>query len=89
MILNIQAALEEVLNKSESQIQIETAHKWAARAIACYRLYGRTKHLHWLTRAEEYRHEAIEHAAVAEDSCITLKKLDRQMKDEAVEVGIF
>lgn len=89
MILNIQAALEEVTAKSESQIQIETAYKWAARAIACYRLYGRTGLLHWLTRAEEYKHEAIEHAAVAEDSCVTLKQLDKKMKDAALEVGIF
>jgi len=89
VMLDVQAALDEIVNKSESQIQIETAHKWAARAIACYMLYGKTQHIGWLTRAEEYRHEAIEHAAVAEDGCYTLKKLDRQMKEEAFRVGIF
>lgn len=87
MTLNIKDALQEVLSKSEGQIQRETANKWASRAIACYKLYARTGDLCWLVRAEEYKHEAVEHAAVADDSLKTLKNLQSILKDAAESVG--
>ena len=48
-------------------MEIETACKWAERSLACFEEYLRTKNTAWLRRAESYRHEALEHAALAED----------------------
>ena len=56
----IQDALDELSRKSLHQVQIETAVKWAGRACAAAML-GRPND------AEEYAHEAIEHAALAGD----------------------
>lgn len=61
----IGSALREVTSKSEAAIERETAMKWAARALACQKRYDETGALRWLLRAESYRHEAIEHAALA------------------------
>ena len=88
MKLDIQGALEEMLSKGEGQIQRETAHKWAARAVACYRIYAKTRQVYWALRAEEYRHEAIEHAAVAEDDCRTLLSLQETMDSERASSGL-
>jgi hypothetical protein len=63
--LNIQAAYAELQGKTRTQIQIDTAKTWAARAIASYMLYMKYGHLGRLLDAEEYRHEALEHAAEA------------------------
>jgi len=61
--LNIQAAYIELLSKPRKQIQIDTSKVWAARAIASYMLYSKYRLIGWLLDAEEYRHEALEHAA--------------------------
>src|SRR2546425_2306592 len=53
---NISEAAKELKAKSYEQIEQETAIKWAARAIAASNL-GKLK------EAENYRHEAVEHAA--------------------------
>lgn len=63
--LRYAAALREVSSKSEAAIEHETALKWAARALACRRRYAETGAVKWLLRAESYRHEAIEHGALA------------------------
>jgi len=88
MILDTKGAIQEILSKSEGQIQRETAYKWASRAMACYWLYGRSGDMSWALRAEEYRHEAIEHAAVAEDDCRTLRALEHAMEREARAAGV-
>lgn len=63
------AAALEVAQKSDRQIERETALKWADRAVACYhRCAAATtarERERWLLRAESYRHEALEHAALA------------------------
>jgi len=87
-MFDVRGALEEVLTKSEGLIQRETAYKWASRAIACYTLYAENQELHWALRAEEYRHEAIEHAAVAEDDCATLSFIEQKMKAAALRAGV-
>lgn len=53
-------AFSELRSKTLKQIQVETAYKWAGRACAAA-LMG----LH--DDAEEYAHEAIEHAALSGD----------------------
>jgi len=63
-------AREEVLAKSHARIEEDTAWKWAARAIACHALWKETREDHWIEEAEDYRHEAIEHAAFANDGVL-------------------
>lgn len=52
-------ALAELQQKSLLQIQRETAHTWAYRAWAAQRLG-------FMHDEVEYRHEALEHAALTE-----------------------
>jgi hypothetical protein len=54
------AALEELRHKTLVQIQVETAYTWAYRSWAARQ--------HALDAdAQEYAHEALEHAALSED----------------------
>jgi hypothetical protein len=57
----VERAYAELNVKTLQQIQGETAHTWAARFFAARQL-GRPA-----AECEEYRHEAIEHAALAGD----------------------
>lgn len=68
--LNIPEAEAELNQKSYRDIQSETAAKWGARAAVSYQnvinAVAGNKLLFW-TVAEEFNHEAIEHAALVED----------------------
>lgn len=66
MALDVQTATRELSVKSLARIQRETALTWAARAVAAYGFFQRTRVTQWLLDAEEYAHEALEHAALAE-----------------------
>lgn len=59
----LDAARAEVAEKTQHQIQVETALRWAARAIAATEI-GR------LDDAHEYAHEAVEHGALAGDETL-------------------
>ena len=85
MPFDLKAAAKEISEKTDSTIQIETAYKWASRAVVCYRLYKRTGKLKWLQQAEDYRHEAVEHASLADDDFETLKAVTDELKAEAAE----
>jgi len=74
--------------KSDALIQRETARKWAARSIVCYRVFETHGDVEWLTRAESYRHEAIEHAAFADDRCATLLELQFNLEVAAKAAGV-
>src|SRR5688500_3756429 len=70
-MLDLAAARDELLSKSLLDIERATAITWAGRAAACLDLaheaetrQGRTVRLR---EAENYRQEAIEHAAMTED----------------------
>lgn len=69
-LLDVAAARKELLAKSLGDIEHDTALTWGARAAACLDLAKdaigeeRTK---WLRDAENYRQEALEHAAMTED----------------------
>lgn len=54
------AAIVELQQKTLQQIQAETAYKWAYRAWAAYQL-------NLVHDVVEYRHEALEHAALCDD----------------------
>jgi hypothetical protein len=86
MSFDFQSALTEIQEKSDSKIQIETAYKWGSRAVVCYRIYQKTKDLTWLQRAEDYKHEAIEHASLADDDFETLKLVTERLKQESTAV---
>jgi len=60
-------ARADVTTRSLGNIQKETAITWAARAVACLVLYRETHEPKWFSDAEEYYHEAVEHAALSGD----------------------
>lgn len=73
------AAMREVQAKSEAEIEAETAARWAMRAVACYKLYAETDDSEWLIRAEDYKHEALEHGAQVGDQGKTVKRIEAQL----------
>lgn len=82
--LNIQAAVLELQRKTHAQIQIDTARTWAARAIASYMLYMKYGHLGRLLDAEDYRHEAFEHASESLETLTTITNLIDQVRQTIV-----
>ena len=72
---DVSEAEQELQQKTKEDIQRETAFKWAARCIAAWRLGKKDD-------ADDYYHEAIEHAALVEDDCITLKAVRDFMKSK-------
>lgn len=58
-------AVAELQQQSMEQIQQATAITWAGRALASYALFERTGDLQKLLDAEEFAHEAVEHASLA------------------------
>jgi uncharacterized protein YpiB (UPF0302 family) len=83
MALKIEEAREELKEKSYLEIQKKTAWTWASRAAASYQLAEEEKDLSRKVAifqvAEEYHHEAIEHAALYEDGGELLSKLDKEL----------
>jgi hypothetical protein len=80
--LDVPAALKELAEKDQQAIEEETAYKWASRAIACYLLFQETDEAEWLLRGDDYRHEAVEHAALMLDpECAVLKDLTLRMQE--------
>ena len=59
----VQVATAELGRKRITDIQVETAYVWAARAVAALRLNR-------IAEAHEYWHEAVEHGALAGDSIL-------------------
>ena len=91
-MLDIKKAKEELKNKSYLEIQKSTAIKWASRAGASYELAIEEKDIHRKVSifqvAEEYHHEAIEHAALYEDRGDLLNKIEKELdhyRDKASE----
>lgn len=84
MSLNIQKAKDELKEKSYLEIQKQTAWTWASRAAVSYDLAIEEKDLSRKVAifqvAEEYHHEAIEHAALFEDAGQLLGQLDKELE---------
>ncbi len=76
-------AAREVSAKSESTLERETAEKWTDRAEACWKKYEETGASEWLFRFENYRHEAIEHAALIGDGGKTVAKIEARLGTKA------
>jgi hypothetical protein len=62
---DVAEAKKEVQEKTDEQIEEETAYKWGARAVACFELFNETEALNWLIRGFDNRHESMEHASFA------------------------
>lgn len=73
-MLKIEAAKEELSQKSFNDIQKETAWKWASRAAASFEISltekGTAKFASFVI-GEEYFHEAVEHAALVQGEDLT------------------
>lgn len=76
MALNLSRAIEELKAVSVVDIQVETAWKWASRAAAAYELSLSDTKPNWIIVGEDYRHEALEHAALCEDADFVQHILD-------------
>lgn len=64
-MLDVKQASIELRTKSLLAIQVETAWSWASRAAAAYSYFRTSGITQWRLDAQEYEHEAIEHAALA------------------------
>jgi hypothetical protein len=58
----------ELKTKTRSQIEEETAYKWAARAVASYLAFVEIGNNDMRFDAAHYYEEAVEHAALADQS---------------------
>lgn len=56
-------ARRELRAKTREEIDLDTAEKWAARAVAADERFRETGAEKWHEMAIEFAHEAIEHAA--------------------------
>jgi len=86
MTTSIEEACIELVQKSQEQIQIDTAFTWAYRACAAYKFSRECQSegkladsLKWLLDASEYEHEAFEHAGLVSDKM--LKQIRKMIKD--------
>lgn len=61
----VDAAYKELEEKTLAEIHRETAVKWLARGLAAVRHHDESGDESWLSDAEDYFHEALEHAALA------------------------
>jgi len=68
-------AIAEFQQKTERDIERETAIKWGARALAAYHLFEDGYEPDWLLRAEDHYHEAMEHAALVFDHGETVRQI--------------
>jgi hypothetical protein len=62
---DVEKAKNELAVKKLSSLQEETAYVWGARAMAAFQHFQTSNWERWLSEALEYRHEALEHAALA------------------------
>lgn len=70
-------ARHEIATKTDAQIEWDTATKWASRAAACMEKFFETRDSRWIVRAESYRHEAVEHAAMVSDGGVLVGRLQK------------
>jgi hypothetical protein len=74
-MLKIREAKKELAEKSYRDIQESTAWTWASRGVASYQnvmIVSKDKKMAYYLLAEEYSHEAREHAALVEAGASSL-----------------
>jgi hypothetical protein len=77
----IDEAREELSQKSEKQIQIETALKWAARACAAMEM-GHEEF------ALDLAHEALEHGALVKDEGATVSEIQKYLELHKIPMSL-
>ena len=83
---DIEKAFLEVQKRTNSDIDKETAYKWASRAAACLIYIKKTKpegkeKVKWFLRSQEFYHEALEHAALTPDPGALIKEINDKLKE--------
>lgn len=81
MNLDLRTAMEEILSKTDKELELETAMKWAARSIACFKLFDETNDYKWLLRADGYQQEALEHAALVRDEGESVREIETAINE--------
>jgi hypothetical protein len=86
VMLDIETAQMEIRTKSKAQIEAETAWTWASRAVACYYEASSDRNnavsqAKWLRQAEDYAHEAREHASQVRDGARTLLAVEAALAE--------
>lgn len=71
---------------SDEDLEKDTAVKWAARSIACCVAFAKSKDRKWLVRANDYKHEALEHAALVKDKGATVNEVQTEIERQAAEL---
>ena len=79
-VTDIVEAHADLLRKTEKEIEVETAIKWGARAIAAFELFQEQEAIKYFIWGEDLFHEALEHAALAKDYGRTLESLQAQVE---------
>ncbi len=91
-LFDVDAATKELNEKSIDDIERATAITWGGRACAAFTLAAGTSDTEarrqWLMDGENYRQEAIEHAAMTGDVAFIQQVFDevQQRREHAVEV---
>jgi hypothetical protein len=82
-MLDLEKGLEEVQNKTEAEIEYESALGWGNKSIAAYYLAVHSTDLGnkiaWLMTAEDHYHECREHAALSDEDGEILKALKEEI----------
>lgn len=81
---DVDAAYRELEEKDLSDIHRETAKLWLARGIAAVRHHEESEDDSWLFDAEEYLHEALEHAALVTDGPLSADVKDVVARVKAI-----
>lgn len=63
----VTAEARRAVASSDAALERSTARKWCAMSLACLERYESSGSSRWLARALDYRHEALEHAALVGD----------------------
>ena len=79
---SLEQATQELMRKTMRDIQVETAYVWAYRSQAARKLADKARLAGaladagaWAMDAQEYEHEALEHAALAGDNVLSAVRL--------------
>jgi transposase len=88
-MIDVERARLELTKKTKTQIEADTADKWASRSLAATVLAleatSKREQLKWLMEACDYEHEAAEHAGAA--GVAKLQEVLDQMKEIKREIA--
>ena len=73
------SAAREIVEKSPETINRESAMKWRQLSIESYKEYAKTAHENSIIKAEQFRDEALEHAALSGDFGRLVGKIERDL----------